>query len=208
MCPVSDTTRSDGDSETPGEAGSVAEAFTGKDYYQDLINRADTVPLSKVFKLYGIRVNEYSKKLTCPFKAHRGGRESTPSFYYYPETNSFYCFGCNVGGKGSHGCAFVAEMDRCTKTDAAHKVLELFESDVDEDNIYDVDSLSERLDIMMDFSNVVREFHQTFSTEHARLYVEAACKRYDAINAKKKLNNEALRRIVEQLKEYVTLYKP
>lgn len=208
MCPIPNHTRSDSDSSSSGEAGSVAAAFTGKDYYQELIERADTVPLVKIFKLYNIRLSEYNKKVTCPFRGHQGGRESTPSFYYYPETNSFFCYGCHIGGKGSHGSAFIAEMDRCTKVQAAQKILHLFESDVDEDNIYSKEDLEERLEIMMEFSNAVREFHQTFPTEHARLYVEAACKKYDSLNFKKKLNNEALRRIVEQLKEYIILYKP
>lgn len=205
MCPIPDITGSDSDSTTPGETGSVAAAFTGKDYYQELISRANTVPLAKVFRHYNIRLDAHNKKVTCPFKSHKGGRESTPSFYFYPETNSFYCFGCKAG---TRACDFVAEFEHCTKAQAAHKVLELFESDVDEDNIYDKENFSERLEIMMDFSNTVREFHQTYPGAQARLYVEAACKKYDALNMKKKLNNEALRRIVEQLKEYISLYKP
>ena len=205
MCPIPNTTRSDSDGTTSGEAGSVAAAFTGKDYYQELISRSNTVPLTRIFKHYSIRIDAFTKKIICPFKSHKGGRESTPSFYFYSETNSFYCFGCKAG---TRACDFVAEMEHCTKVQAAHQILELFESEVDEDNVYDKVSFSERLEIMIDFSNVVREFHQTYPTDHARLYVEAACKKYDALSLKKKLNNEALRRVVEQLKEYITLYKP
>jgi hypothetical protein len=205
MCPLPDTSGPDSNSETSGETGNSATSFAGKDYYQELIGRANTAPLVKIFKHYGIRLDAYNRKVTCPFKSHKGGRESTPSFYFYPETNTFYCFGCKIG---TRPCDFVAEMDNCTRVQSAHKVLELFESDVDEDNIYDKASFSERLEIMLDFSNAVREFHQTYPTEHARVYVEAACKKYDALNLKKKLNNEALRRTVEQLKEYITLYKP
>ncbi len=208
MRTLSSTARSDSPSEVSSEAGDIAEAFTGKDYYQELINRANSVPMAKVFKHYNIRIDIHNRKTTCPFKNHKGGRESTPSFYYYPDTNSFFCFGCRVGGQNAHGVNFIAEKDGCTRVQAAHKMLELFESDVDEDNIYDRQSFSDRLDIMMDFSNTVREFYQTYSDPKARVYVEVACKKYDALNRRHKLDNEALRSVVSQLKEYISLYKP
>jgi len=209
MRQLPDTTRSDGYSETPDETGDIAAAFTRKDHYQELISRADTVPITRLFKQYGIRLDEYNKKIACPFKAHKGGRETTPSFYFYPETNSFYCFGCHIGGKNAHGCSFVAEMDRITRVQAAHKVLELFAEDVDEDNVYDQSNFSEKLAIMMDFSNAVHEFYQTFSSEEAGVYIEVACKKYDALSLKhKNLDNEALRSVVKQLKDYINLYKP
>ena len=205
MCPIPSTTRSNSDSKTPGETGSVAAAFAGKDYYQELIGKANTVPIVKIFKHYGVRLDAHNRKTTCPLKSHAGGRERSPSFWYYPETNTFHCFGCH---KGPSCCDFVAEMDRCTKVQAAQKILQLFGSDVDEDNIFDPEDLAERLEIMMDFSNTVREFYQTYPTDDAGVYVEVACKKYDALNLRHKLDNEALRRTVEQLKEYINLYKP
>lgn len=99
-------------------------------------------------------------------------------------------------------------MERCTKVQAAYKILQLFGADVDDDNIYDPEDLAERLKIMMDFSNTVREFYQTYPSEEAGVYVEQACKKLDTLQLKKRLNNEALSRTVEQLKEYITAYKP
>ena len=50
MCHISDTIRSDSDSEAPGETGNIAEAFIRKDYYQDLISRANSVSIIKMFR--------------------------------------------------------------------------------------------------------------------------------------------------------------
>ena len=98
-------------------------------------------------------------------------------------------------------------MESCTKVQAAYKILQMFESDVDEDNIYDPEDFAERLKIMIDFSSTVREFYQTYPSEEAGVYVEQACKKFDTLHLKKRLNNEALSRTVEQLKEYIALYK-
>lgn len=212
MRTLSNTTRSDSLSKTPSDTGDIAEAFTGKDYYQELIERANTVPLIKVFRYYGVVVSELQHTIRCPFKSHKGGRESTGSFKYYHETNSFCCFGCHTGGQFAHAAHFVAAMDGISVAKAAVKILDVFRDsigDIDDDSFVSPSDFAERMEIMMDFSNTVREFYQTYLTENARVYVEGACKKYDALNLKhQKLDNEALRRIVEQLKDYINLYKP
>lgn len=212
MCPLSNTARSDCHSQTSSEVGDITAAFTGKDHYQNLIDLASTVPLVKIFKHYAVHYNDMHYKITCPFKSHKGGRESTASFKYYSETNSFCCFGCRTGGPFAHAPHFVAAMDGISLVKAAVKVLELFKDnvgDVDDDNYLSPVDADGRLKIMMDFSNTVRDFYQTYATEEARVYVERACEAYDQINLRhKSLDNEALFRTVEQLKDYINHYKP
>jgi len=209
MRTLPDTTGSISDSETPGETGDIAEVFAGKDFYQDLIGKANTVPLQRIFKMYGVRATEYNTKITCPFKHHKGGRENTPSFYYYPRTNSFCCYGCGTGGKKSHAVEFVAAMESVNKLNAAYKILDLFGSEVDEDNILTQEDFSEQLEIMMSLSECIREFRQNHTGAHAFEFIEDKCRVYDDLNSKfKKLENEALRRIVEEIKEEINAYTP
>ncbi len=48
----------------------------------------------------------------CPLHDDR-----SPSFYVYPESNSFYCFGCNKGGNGIN---LVMEKEQMAFKDAVH----------------------------------------------------------------------------------------
>lgn len=205
MRPIPNTTRPVGNREIPREDGDFTTPFgVGKDFYKDLIRHANTVPIVRVFKHYGVRLDEQHIRVTCPFKSHNGGRENTPSFYYYPHTNSYHCFGCKVGNRA---CDFVAEMDGCSKTKAAQKILSLFGSDADVDNVLDRQDFSERLEIMMDFSNTIREFRQTYTHVDAQTFIEDKCRIYDQLHARhKNLDNEALRELVRQLKEEITSY--
>jgi hypothetical protein len=206
MRPISSSTRPDSDSQTSGEGGDITKAFTGQDYYQDLINKANTVPLIRILKHYGIRVDEYNRKIICPFKSHKGGHESTPSFYYYAATDSFRCFGCGIGHQHAHGCEFVAAMEGISRAKAAAKILDLFAADVDDDGIVVKHDFSERLQIMMDFSDTVRNFRQSHIDQESQKFIEDMCWVYDQHNLKHDHTNEALRRIVEQLKEKINAY--
>lgn len=206
MRDISNTTRSVGDGSSSGENRSLASSFTGKDYYQELIGRANTTPINLIFKHYGIHLDEINRKTICPFKSHKGGKESTPSFYFYPKTNTYCCFGCRIG---SHACDFVAEMEGLTKVNAAHKVLELFNSDIDGEYFINREDLHERLKIMLNFSTMVREFIQKYNdNEQAQAFIEHKCMVYDELNLKyKNLNCLALNRIIDQLKEEIISWK-
>ena len=207
MCALSSSPRPVRISEASSDAGDVADSFTRKDYYEQIIELADTVPLLKVFKRYNIYCNEAHHTIRCPFKSHKDG---TASFKYYHETNSFRCFGCHTGAPFAHACHFIAAMDGISLQSAASKILEVFRDDIGEvsDDILLRNDGGERLEIMLDFSNAVREFYRNYQSEDAWVYVELACKAYDMANLKHNFDNNALRRTVEQLKAYISSYVP
>jgi hypothetical protein len=107
-----------------------AEALERRRYFSELIAKANTVPIQTIFGKYGIRIDPSIQKITCPFKHHQGGHERTPSFYLYPDTNSFWCFGCKTGRAPVD---FVSVYDGTSRAAAAAKILRLFESEVSDD---------------------------------------------------------------------------
>jgi DNA primase len=198
------TTGSDGYSQVSGEVG-YAETSPGKAFFQDLIQKANSVPITLLFKHFKVVLSEYSPKTTCPFKSHKGGRERSPSFWYYAETNTYCCFGCR---NGSRPVDFVAAMQGLTRSQAAYWILERFGSELDEGFIFDGPDYTERLNIMMDFANTVRNFRQSYVDPESTDFIEGLCAIYDSLNLKHNLENPALLRVVEQLKEKITSYTP
>lgn len=204
MCNLSNTTGSDSICQTSGKNGNIADSFTGKVYHEDLIDKANTVSLIKIFKHYGVRLDENNLRTTCPFSSHKGGRERTPSFNFYPKTNTYHCFGCN---KGHTSCDFIANKERISVVSAAYKILELFGSDVSDGiEIPISEDFVERTVIQLDFSNSVREFRQCNFDQKSFEFIERICKVYDDLNLKRDLTNEALRKVVDSLKERISLY--
>jgi len=189
--------------EASGKTGDFTITSKGKAFNQDLIMSANSVPLINIFRHYGLRISDCKSKITCPFKSHKDGRETTASFWYYPETNSYCCYGCRIGSKG---CDFVSEMERISKIDAASKIISWFGAEMTELGAIVAESLPERIEIMMDFSNTVREFRKSVFDEKSYEYIEHICSVYDGVYAKhKNLNNEALRGLVDKLKAALLL---
>lgn len=196
MSALSDKTGPSGGGKTSWEIRSVSKNYDSSISVKELINKANSIPLTKVIKKYGILLDEINKKIICPFPNHKGGRESTASFYYYPSTNSFYCFGCKTGIYCSD---FVAAIESIDRVKAAKKILSSFSDDVDEDNLLDRDNFSERLEIMMNFSSLIREkIHSSNEDEISKL--EDITKIYDSLCSKHNLNNDALKALIDRLK--------
>lgn len=62
-----------------------------QDYIYELLQRVDLVDVAQGYMQLRHRGRTYTG--LCPFH-----NEKTPSFHIYPETQSFYCFGCGAGG--------------------------------------------------------------------------------------------------------------
>ena len=62
-----------------------------EEFLQELKYRCDIESI--VSKYVNLRRSGRSLVGLCPFHS-----EKTPSFHVYPDNQSFYCFGCEVGG--------------------------------------------------------------------------------------------------------------
>ena len=140
-------------------------------------------------------------------KTHKGGRERSGSFNYYHETNSYFCWGCKSGGKSAHSCHFIAAYEGISISNAATKILDIFKDDGGEIGEYtEAIDFDEQQTIMLDFSEAVRNFNQTYVDEKAKVYIEAACQKFDDLYARYKPDNQALLEIVSNLKKYILVY--
>lgn len=75
-----------------------------QEYIAELSRRTDIVELVRGY--VELKRAGRMEKGRCPFH-----NEKTPSFYVYPETNSFYCFGCGAGGDAVIFMKNIANVD-------------------------------------------------------------------------------------------------
>ena len=89
----------------------IKNKVTIEDYVKDVI--VDEMPW--YFNDYTVDFN-LKLYIKCPIHG-----EDTPSFRYYPETNTFYCFGCGAGGDviNLHKAFYKSLSDRDVDTEEA-----------------------------------------------------------------------------------------
>lgn len=86
----------------------------------------------------------------CPFHS-----EKTPSFTVYPDTQSYYCFGC---GKGGDAINFVCEAENLNYIDAVKLLAERANISMPEYDSYD-DSLSKQRRLIYEINRKAAKFY-------------------------------------------------
>ena len=92
MLKISSEDRSIGGSTSEWETGDFGQNTSfDREGLKETFNKANSAELIEIISKY-IMLSPGQFKISCPFLDHKGGRESTPSFNIYPETNTFWCF--------------------------------------------------------------------------------------------------------------------
>lgn len=187
MHTISGTTGSVSDSKASWQDG-----YTGRDSQIDL---ARSVSLLEIFRAYDVEITEYNRKCICPLH-----QENTASFYYYKDTNSFYCFGCQKSGGPIE---FVSGIEGISKEIATKKLLSDFEPNPDFSKKVPSD-VFEKQKLFLTFSGIIREFILEHKNEEGAFeYADNICKEFDKINNKHKdkINIIGIKYIIDELKE-------
>lgn len=196
MCILQDPARPDSLCEAPIQDRDLTTAFTAKDDYEEIVKKAESVSITKLFKYYGIGIDQFNRKCTCPFPKHKGGRESTASFYYYHDTNTFWCFGCKTG---TTSVDLVSNMEGYNKLQSSLKILNLFNDDSFQIELNkDVqDSYKEKNDLIFALSEKIREMLLTMPQNQEK--IEEICYSFDKMNDKYELDLNALKYVIEKI---------
>jgi hypothetical protein len=142
-----------------------------------IYEKANSVDLLSIFKLYKLPISFANRKINCPLLNHR--KDKTPSFVYYPETNTFFCFGCKCG---SYPVDFVSNMDGINRLKAAEKILKNNKTDflsISQENS------DEKNKLLIEFSNYIREYQNKFKFYPTKLKtIEEICEAFDTFHNK------------------------
>ena len=125
------------------------------DFLTELRNRADIEStISSYVNLK--RAGRISKGL-CPFHG-----EKTASFTVYPDTQSYYCFGC---GNGGDVITFIKNIENLDYIDAVRFLADRVGLDVPDENNYDSTMNKRRLRILEANREAARFFHKCLQTQ-------------------------------------------
>ncbi len=168
-----------------------------------IITQANTVKLTHVCRHYGIEIDEYSCIIQCPFRFHN---DSSPSFKYYSGTNSFHCFGCKNNGQA---VTFVSLYENISKTEAAERLLDSFESDEVEGapSVYS----KEKEELSLRFSTIVRNFLKKNNTPDGLLYADKITGSFDRATRggrreKRVVDVDGMKNVIDALEKRIGKY--
>lgn len=185
--------RSFGNGSSSGQIRMSQSFATNDNSYKELILKANSVPLPIILAQYNIHLDD-GKKIRCPFGSkHKDGVDKSPSFNYWSDTNTFYCFGCQTSG----GCVnFVCEQEKIGFLKAAKKILDQYSQNIDEnyDHISDSD-WNEKLIILMDFSSRIRDSMKNYP--HKVDKIEKLTQVFDNMLEKHSMSLDGTKRIIE-----------
>lgn len=156
---------------------------------------ARQVDLLTVMRAYGLEINQYARKISCPLPCHPD--DSSPSFWFYPATNSFNCFGCKHGGSAIE---FISLMDSVSKWDAVQRLLTQFDSDhgIAPSTTTDYHG---RNKAVLDFSAMIRDFlHRNADDETAMAHAEKVCLMFDTITTRHTIDIDGMKSLLEKLR--------
>ena len=89
----------------------------------------------------------------CPFH-----NEKTPSFTVYPDTQSFYCFGCGAGGEA---IAFMKRIENLDYIDAVKTLAQRAGMQMPDENTYD-DSLAKKRRKILEINRETAKFFNAY----------------------------------------------
>ena len=106
------------------------------------------------------RAGRISKGL-CPFHG-----EKTPSFTVYPDTQSYYCFGC---GNGGDVITFIKNIENLDYIDAVRFLADKNGLDMPDENSYDSTVNKRRLRMLEANREAARFFHKCLTTKEGEI---------------------------------------
>lgn len=125
------------------------------DFLAELRQRADIESI--VSSYVNIKRTGRISKGLCPFH-----NEKTPSFTVYPDTQSYYCFGC---GSGGDVITFIKNIENLDYIDAVRFLADRAGMDMPEENTYDFAMNKRRLRILEANREAAKFFHNCLKTD-------------------------------------------
>lgn len=178
-------------------------AYSEVDVVKQTIDKANAANLLEILNSYNLNLDTHSRRACCPFSFHKGGNERSGSFYYYPDTNSFYCFGCKAGGGPVE---FIAAYNNniLNKYNAALSIINSYETH----NVNVNERSTNHLKVYLEFSHLVRHFIiENKDNAKALDYAEYVSSAFDNVRSKYILDPEGLNMLYTKLRKKLEEYK-